>query len=69
MTYRVCGKRRFLGYEPGETFVADLEYGLEARAIARGSIEIVDDGAVALDATRATLPAGWTQDTSTMKGD
>lgn len=66
MIYRVCGRQRFLGYEPGEEFVAELEAGLEERALARGSIEIVRPGDVVLDPTRATLPADWT---STAKGD
>lgn len=66
MRYRVCGRNRFLGYEPGQTFIADLEAGLEARAIDRGSIEIVDEAEVALDVTRATLPRDWT---TTTKGD
>jgi hypothetical protein len=64
--YRVCGRQRFLGYEPGEEFVADLEAGLEERALARGTIEIVGPGDVSLDPTRAVLPADWT---STTKGD
>jgi hypothetical protein len=69
--YRVCGKGRFLGYEPGEEFVAELEFGLESRAIARGSIEIVGQGEVSLDPTQATLPRGWTDTpaTSMTKGD
>lgn len=59
MIYRVSGRQKFLGYAPGETFVAELDSGVEERAIARGSIEIVEEAEVALDATRASLPRGW----------
>jgi hypothetical protein len=64
--YRVSGRQRFLGYEPGEEFVAELEPRLEERALARGTIEIVGPGDASLDPTRAELPVGWT---STTKGD
>lgn len=69
MMYRVCGRNRFLGYEPGETFIADLDAGIEARALARGSIEIVGDDNVDLDPMRAELPPSWSGGTSTTKGD
>ncbi len=68
MRYRVCGRGKFLGYEPGEEFIAELDYDHEQRAIARGSIEIVGEGAVALDPTHAQLPKGWA-DTSTTEED
>lgn len=57
--YRVTGRQRYRGYSPGEIFVGELEPQIEARAVARGSIEVVEAGPVSLDATRATLPRGW----------
>lgn len=68
MRYRVCGRGKFLGYEPGEEFIADLDYAHEQRAIARGSIEIVGDEGIELDPIYARLPEGWA-DTSTTEED
>jgi hypothetical protein len=36
--YKVTGPTAFMGFQPGETFEADLEPGLEERALERGSI-------------------------------
>lgn len=64
--YRVSGTARYQGHEPGTVFVGLLPPEAEARAVARGSIEIVAAGPVSLDATRAVLPRGWdTQRSST----
>jgi len=49
----------YRGYKPGETFVGTLDPKIEARAVARGALEIVEAGEIRLDAMRATLPAGW----------
>lgn len=57
--YRVTGKQRFKGHLPGSLFIGELAPSIEARAVKRGSIEIVESGPVRLDATRATLPRGW----------
>ena len=40
-TYKVSGLTAFDDHQPGEEFDADLDEDLEARAIERGSIEIV----------------------------
>lgn len=39
--YRVAGTTAFLGYQPGDTFEADLDPGQERRALERGSIKKV----------------------------
>ena len=39
-TYRVTGPA-FQGHQPGETFQADLDPALEARAKARGQLRVV----------------------------
>lgn len=57
--YRVTGGNSYRGYLPGEVFIGELEPEIEARAVKRGSIEIVEAGPVSLDATRVTFPAGW----------
>ncbi len=59
--YRVSGSQRYRGYSQGDIFVGELEPQIEARAVQRGSIEIVETGPVSLDATRAVLPRGWIQ--------
>lgn len=38
-TWKVTGATAFMGYAPGETFDADLDDDLAARAVERGSIE------------------------------
>lgn len=40
-TYRVKGKVKFHGTKPGDTFTAELNEAAEKRAIARGSISVV----------------------------
>ena len=59
-TYRVIGKQLFMGYSPGQVFVGALG-PTEARAVKRGSIEVVDGDVPALDTTRVTSPRGWHQ--------
>ena len=57
--YRVTGRRPYRGYSPGEVFVGELEPAIEARAVARKAIEVVESGPITLDPQRATLPLGW----------
>lgn len=40
-TYKVTGTTAYMGHQPGEEFDADLDDDAEARALERGSIEIV----------------------------
>lgn len=58
-TYLVTGDANFLGFAPGATFVAQLEGGLEERALKRGSIKVVERSTVTLDETRVVMPRGW----------
>ncbi len=39
--YRVTGKRAYRHHQPGQEFEARLDRAAEARAIARGSIELL----------------------------
>jgi len=41
-TYRVAGPAAFMGHKTGEKFDADLDPEQEKRALARGSIKIVN---------------------------
>jgi hypothetical protein len=56
--YTVSGPTAFMGHAPGETFDADLDDALEARALDRGSIKKTtrkkEDGDAETD--RATRP-------------
>jgi hypothetical protein len=57
--YRVVGRRRYRGHEPGEEFVAELEPRAEVRAITRGDIELLERVVPALEAGSWELPEGW----------
>lgn len=56
MTYRVTGRQMYLGYLPGQVFVADLTPEQESRALARGAIEVIDRSPVTVDPGRVWLP-------------
>jgi hypothetical protein len=56
--YKVTGRQRYLGYPIGETFVAQLEPDAEARAVARGAIQVIDSTAPTVEAERLTMPRG-----------
>jgi len=60
MLYRVIGKWAYREHQPGETFVADLEPDVEARAVKVGAIEVLARTVTRLDPTKATPPRGWT---------
>lgn len=47
--YRVIGSTSYLGYEPGEEFVAELEPDAVARALHRGDIEVLSPRRTVLD--------------------
>jgi hypothetical protein len=57
--YRVIGKRNYRGHEPGTTFEARLDRGAEARAIARGDIQLLRLITPSLQEGTVTLPDGW----------
>lgn len=70
-TYLVLGPGAYLGVQPGELLVADLDPGMEERALTRGSLEIIDASGCSVDETRAELPRGWntTRSDAAEKGD
>lgn len=43
-------------HKPGEEFEANLEPDVEARAVARGCLIVLDDTRVKLDPAKATAP-------------
>lgn len=65
--YKVIGKQRFRGHAPGETFYGELAPEVEARAIARRDIELVDTEPLVLDPTRARLPRSWDPDIAALE--
>lgn len=54
--YKVTGRTAYRGHQPGATFEATLEQRAEARALTRGSIEIVEHSTPALKPGSYTLP-------------
>ena len=57
--YRVTGRRRYRGHEPGTEFVAKLAIGAERRAVHRGDIVVLDRLIPDLRPGSYTLPANW----------
>lgn len=57
--YRVIGLTRYRDHRPGSTFEAELDPSAEQRAIARGSIALVDRATTAIQPGSYTLPTGW----------
>jgi hypothetical protein len=60
--YRVSGKRRYRNHEPGAIFEARLEPDAERRAIARGSIELIEYIDIVPGSHR--IPEGWPSQTA-----
>ena len=56
--YQVIGRRRYRGHEPGTTFEAKLDKNAEARAIARGDIQLLRVIVPTVPAEH-TFPEGW----------
>lgn len=54
--YRVTGRRRYRGHEPGTVFVATLAPGPERRALARGDIALVESIVPSIDPARLKPP-------------
>jgi hypothetical protein len=57
--YRVTGRRQYRGHEPGTTFEAIIDRNAEARAIARGDIELIRHVQPGLAEGSWRLPPGW----------
>jgi hypothetical protein len=57
--YEVTGRRAFKGFEPGSVFDADLDVNMERRAVARGSIRLLERLVADLPPGSYRLPAGW----------
>jgi hypothetical protein len=57
--YLVSGKRAYRGHDPGTEFEARLDVFAEARAIGRGSIQLLERLAADLPADKYRLPQGW----------
>lgn len=58
--YRVSGSRAYRGHAPGTEFGASLKPLAEARAIARGAIELLDRIEPTIAPGSFRLPRNWT---------
>jgi len=57
--YRVIGTRAYRGHAPGTEFTDRIPRLMEARAVKRGAIEVVDRITPALRPGSYALPANW----------
>jgi hypothetical protein len=57
--YEVVGKRSYREHKPGSRFEARLDRAAEARAVARGSIRLLERIAEDLPPDKYRLPTGW----------
>lgn len=57
--YQVDGPRAYLGYPTGAQFEADLPADMEARAICRGDIRVLEVSPVTLQPGTVRLADGW----------
>ncbi len=57
--YLVTGRRKYRWHDPGTTFEARLDPDAERRAIARGSIRVIDAIEPKLPDSGYTLPRDW----------
>lgn len=62
--YRVTGRCAYRGHQPGEEFEARLPQNAEARAVNRGSIQLLERIPADLPAHKYRLPDGWPGTTS-----
>lgn len=60
--YRVSGSRGYRGHPPGAVFEAALDRAAEARALARGDIELLERTTPVLQPGSYKLPAGWARE-------
>ena len=58
--YLVTGITSYREHKPGETFEASLPPDVEARALRRGAIEILERSTPRIQPGRWRLPDGWT---------
>lgn len=63
--YRVIGSREYRGHAPGSVFDAVLPASIEARAVRRGSVELVERVTPTLEQGSYELPSGWLDDPTT----
>ena len=59
--YRVTGQTAYRERKPGETFEASLAPDVEARALKRGAIEIIERSTPRIQPGKWKLPDGWTR--------
>jgi hypothetical protein len=57
--YRVTGRRRVRGFLPGDIFEARLDGLAEARAVARGDLEVIERFTPSIQPGTYSLPDGW----------
>ena len=57
--YQVVGRRAYRGHLPGTEFEAVLDPNAEGRAIARGSIRLLERLVADLPPVSYRLPTGW----------
>lgn len=63
--YRVTGSRAYRGHAPGSVFDAVMPASVEARAVRRGSVELVERITPALQEGSYELPSGWLDELAT----
>lgn len=59
--YLVTGTTSYREHEPGQTFEASLPPDVEARALKRGAIEILERSTPRIQPSRWRPPDGWTK--------
>lgn len=57
--YRVVGRRAYRGHQPGEEFEARLDENVEARAVQRGNLVLLERLVAELPPGKYRLPVGW----------
>lgn len=60
--YRVIGRRKYRGHDPGTVFEAYLDPAVEQRAIARRAIELLRREAPTVEPAKFEPPAEWRSD-------
>lgn len=60
--YEVTGRMEYRGHQPGERFEAVLDRMVEARALMRGNIKVINNDPTTIPAGSFTLPRKVTFD-------